>query len=149
MKVIFLLAGALAACISLTVADARTVRSPDDGRGVPPLNVRQSCADAEKFSISGSDKNSAFKGCMQDEMSAKDSLNKGWSKFKPKDRKLCLEEAGDPSPSYVEMLTCLEMSSGTMTSSGTSATPSSPKIGGPVAPGLLDAPKPSAPTVEQ
>ena len=64
---------------------------------LPPLNVKQSCADAQKFST-GDDKNSAYKGCMQDETNAKDELSKRWSSFKPKDRQDCVEQARAPKP---------------------------------------------------
>lgn len=113
-------------------ASAKTYRG---GGGVPPLDVKGSCMDAQKFST-GMDKNNAFKGCMQDENLAKDQLTKRWSSFKPKDRSDCVEQARTPSPSYVEVLTCLEMDSDAMANAPKVDGRSVPQIGGPVAPGL-------------
>ncbi len=122
---------------STFVADARTRNGSDSpyGRGVPYLDIKTSCSDAQKFSSGSGDKNAAFKGCMQDEMSAKGELAKRWSSFKGKDKQDCVEQSRNPSPSYVEVLTCLEMDSGSM-QNGTGAKGGSPQIGGPVAPGL-------------
>lgn len=117
-------------------ADARQ-RNVDGpyGGGVPYLDVKTSCSDAQKFSSGSGDKNSAFKGCMQDEMSAKGELAKRWSSFKGKDKQDCVEQSRNPSPSYVEVLTCLEMDSGSMRN-GTGVKGGPPQIGGPIAPGL-------------
>ena len=121
-------------------ADARTRRtSRPTENGVPSLDVRGSCSDAQKFST-GDDKNMAYKGCMQDEQSAKDELARRWSSFKSADRSNCVEQARFPSPSYVEVLTCLEMDSGSIRSAPQADSKSGPQIGGPVAPGLTNTP---------
>ena len=99
---------------------------------VPELDVKSSCNDAQKFSSGGGSQDSAFKGCMQDEMTAKDQLAKRWSAFKVKDKQTCVEQARAPSPSYVEVLTCLEMDTDAVNSGGNPST----QIGGPLAPGL-------------
>lgn len=117
-------------------AGARSRRTPDSPYGgVPNLDVKTSCSDAQKFSSGSGDKDTAYKGCMQDEMSAKGELAKRWSSFKGKDKQDCVEQSRNPSPSYVEVLTCLEMDSGSMQSGG-GAKGGPPQIGGPVAPGL-------------
>lgn len=127
-------------------AQARTRNGADPyGGHVPYLDVKTSCSDAQKFSSDSADKSKdkAFKGCMQDEMNAKTELAKRWTSFKPKDRQNCVEQARAPSPSYVEVLTCLEMDSGVMTNGSAGQNP--PPIGGPVAPGLASpAPVPLA-----
>ena len=119
------------------VADARPQHGADQpyGNGVPYLDVKTSCSDAQKFSSGSGDKDTAFKGCMQDEMSAKSELAKRWSSFKGKDKQDCVEQSRNPSPSYVEVLTCLEMDSGSM-QYGSGGKGGLPQIGGPVAPGL-------------
>ena len=118
------------------VADARSRRGSGEayGNGVPDLDIKTSCSDAQKFSSGSGDKNTAYKGCMQDEMSAKGELAKRWSSFKGKDKQDCVEQSRNPSPSYVEVLTCLEMDSGSMQNGG--GAKGGPQIGGPVAPGL-------------
>ena len=77
---------------------------------------------------------------MTDEMAAKDQLAKRWSQFKVKDRTDCVEQARDPSPSYVEVLTCLEMDSDAIRNAPRVDGKPVPQIGGPVAPGLNPAP---------
>jgi hypothetical protein len=83
---------------------------PDNSGGVPKLDVSQSCREAQ--AIGGDDRNLAYKGCMQDEKDAQDQLTQKWSKFKPEDRRNCLEQGVSPMPSYVEILTCIEMYDG-------------------------------------
>lgn len=104
------------------------------GSGVPDLDVRGSCSDAQKFSSQGSGDGNAYKGCIQDEMNAKNELVRRWSSFKPKDRLSCVEQARTPSPSYVEVLTCLEMNTPQGPAPGGQGGGS--QIGGPLAPGL-------------
>lgn len=132
-----------------SVADARTrARHDSGGGGVPELNVKGSCADAQKFST-GDDKKTAYNGCMQDEKNAKDQLAKRWSSFKPKDRSNCVEQSRNPSPSYVEVLTCLEMDTDAMNNAPKVDGQPVPQIGGPVAPGLSTGPVPSTPGTTQ
>jgi len=78
--------------------------------GVPKLDVAQSCREAQAFG--GDDKNLAYKGCMQDENDAHEQLKKQWSHFKAADRRDCVAQGVAPMPSYVEILTCLEMYDG-------------------------------------
>ena len=116
-----------------SAASARTRTA--SGGGVPALNVRQSCKDAQKFS-SGDVNDSTFKGCMQDETNARDQLAKRWSSYKLKDRQDCVQQGIAPSPSYVEVLTCLEMDTDAMNNAPKVDGKATPQIGGPVAPGL-------------
>lgn len=73
---------------------------------VPNLDVERSCRAAQDYGATG-DREQTFKSCMLDEKEAKDQLTKKWSQFKAADRRACAPAR--PSPSYVEMLTCLEM----------------------------------------
>ena len=116
-------------------APAAVAISRNAGGGVPALNVRQSCKDRQKFT-SGDVNDSTFKGCMQDENAAKDQLSKRWSSFKPKDKQDCVEQGITPSPSYVEVLTCLEMDTDSMNTAPKVDGKAVPQIGGPVAAGL-------------
>ena len=77
---------------------------------VPNLNVEKSCREAKDFGVS--DAQQTFKNCMLDEKEAKDQLVQKWPDFKPAYRRSCTPDA--PSPSYVEMLTCLEMNQQTL-----------------------------------
>ncbi len=77
------------------------------GDKVPKLDVAQSCREAQ--AIAGEDNNLTYKGCMHDERNAEAQLARSWTKFKAVDRQNCLGQAIAPLPSYVEILTCLEM----------------------------------------
>ena len=51
--------------------------------------------------------------CTKDETDAKNELAKRWSQFGASDKQTCVGESGiGGAQSYVELLTCLEMSSG-------------------------------------
>ena len=76
--------------------------------GVPRFDVARSCKDAQAYV--GDDKNLAYRGCMKDENDARAQLVQKWTHFKPGDRKDCVSQGAAPVPSYVELLTCLEMS---------------------------------------
>jgi hypothetical protein len=73
---------------------------------VPKLDVKSSCRAASTY---GDDKNLAYKGCMEDETQAYNQLVQKWSHFKPADRADCVGQVANLIPSYVEVLTCLEM----------------------------------------
>ncbi len=77
---------------------------------VPKLDVAKSCRDARDFGMS--DAQQTFKNCMLDEQEAKGQLVQKWSQFKAAARRSCVPDA--PAPSYVEMLTCLEMNQQTL-----------------------------------
>jgi len=77
------------------------------GAGVPKLDVEQSCREAQAFS--GTDNKLAYKGCMQDENDALKQLQQNWSHYLPENRSNCLAQGLSPMPSYVEILTCIEM----------------------------------------
>jgi hypothetical protein len=74
----------------------------------PVFDVAPSCQEARAFA--GDDKNLAYKGCMKDESDARAELARKWSHFKAADRGDCVAQGAAPMPSYVEILTCLEMS---------------------------------------
>jgi len=76
--------------------------------GPPRLEVARSCKEAQAYT--GDDKNLAYRGCMKDENEARAELARKWAHFNPGDRKDCVAQGAAPVPSYVELLTCLEMS---------------------------------------
>ncbi|MGH6812655.1 MAG: hypothetical protein ACREDM_10005 [Methylocella sp.] len=91
--------------IALLVLPDLTSAKPN---GVPRFDVARSCQDARAYA--GDDKNLAYRGCMKDENDARAELAREWAHFKPGDRKDCVAQGAVPVPSYVEILTCLEMS---------------------------------------
>src|SRR3954451_11832375 len=50
-----------------------------------------------------------LKSCQDDEKNARSELAKQWSKFSPSDRNMCAHMTETYDPSYVELLSCLEM----------------------------------------
>lgn len=87
--------------------------------GVPKLDVNQSCWWARSFAGRGKDlipnalgisyKDLTFQRCVQDEKAAHAQLAEKWSHFNLADRRDCLGQGRSPVPSYVEILTCLQM----------------------------------------
>jgi hypothetical protein len=74
---------------------------------VPKLNIEPGCRAAEQTGV-GPGRNS--KSCQDDEMKARDQLAQGWQSYPASDRDRCMRLAGlGGQPSYVELLTCLEM----------------------------------------
>jgi hypothetical protein len=80
--------------------------------GPPELDVRPSCRAADRVSLAaGTDKpRSDMRACLEDEQTAKVALLKTWPQFSPITRTQCvgMNRTGGP-PSYVELLTCLEV----------------------------------------
>ncbi len=76
---------------------------------VPTFDVKGSCKAAEAYDVM-EDREKTFQGCLQDENRAKSLLTKNWSQYKAKDRQDCVTPGQIVAPSYVEILTCLEMS---------------------------------------
>ena len=58
------------------------------------------------------DPKETYRNCMLDEKEARTQLGQKWSKFKATSRRGCIPP--HPIPSYVEMLTCLEMDQNTL-----------------------------------
>jgi hypothetical protein len=75
---------------------------------VPDLNFEPICRSGASNGMGGRDDREV---CMQDERAARDQLAKAWSQFAPADRARCIRTSTmDRTTSYVEVLTCLEMS---------------------------------------
>ena len=79
---------------------------------------------APKFDIarvcrSESGSNEEQKRCADDETQARDTLQTEWTQFTPNAKRQCYEETNvDSNPSYVELLTCLEMERDVKTEQG-------------------------------
>jgi hypothetical protein len=73
---------------------------------IPDFNVEQTCKGVQTQVNQGRDR----KGCLQDERTARDSLRKDWGSFQASDRSRCSNLASlGGLPSYVELLTCLQI----------------------------------------
>jgi len=78
------------------------------GGVVPRFSIEQTCREARAYA--SADKVLAYNSCLKDESDARDQLLRKWTSFRPADRSECVTQGATPVPSYVEVLTCLEMS---------------------------------------
>jgi hypothetical protein len=75
---------------------------------IPAFDIVRNCS--AEVASAGTEK---VAGCMKDETDAKNELDKRWPQFGAPDKQACVGESSIGSAqSYVELLTCLEMSSG-------------------------------------
>ncbi len=98
----------LTAALALALLSALVSQASADS--VPKLDVARSCREAQAYS--GEDNKLAYKGCMQDENEAYAQLQKNWPHYRPENRSKCVAQGVSPMPSYVEILTCIEMFDG-------------------------------------
>jgi hypothetical protein len=83
---------------------------------LPRFDIQATCRGAQGLTKEDSN---PVQGCVQDETNAQHQLQTIWSNTAAANRKTCAEEAQiGGSPSYVDMLTCIQMREGTL-----SATP--------------------------
>jgi hypothetical protein len=96
----------------LSVAIAAALCGGVAAAGLPELDVMPSCRAADRVSLAaGAEKpRSDMQACLDDERIAKEDLLKRWAGFSPDIQALCvgMNRTGGP-PSYVELLTCLEV----------------------------------------
>jgi hypothetical protein len=77
--------------------------------GIPKLNIEYAChASEQAVSAVVSATNDIYKSCLDDENDARNQLNDAWAKFAASDKVRCIHSS-EFLPSYVEWLTCLEM----------------------------------------
>lgn len=75
---------------------------------VPSYDIDKACKSADE--ISQSTDHSSSRGCVQDELEAKDKLTKEWHGYSAIARQGCASvQTGDRTNSYVELVTCFEM----------------------------------------
>ena len=80
---------------------------------LPRFDIEATCREAQPL---GPEDRDPYQGCIRDEGQARAELQRQWGQFDPANRTSCVEETGIGGyPSYVEVLTCLQMYSGTPT----------------------------------
>jgi len=80
---------------------------------LPHFDIEATCRAAHPL---GPEDRDPYQGCMKDETAARSELQRQWTRFEAGNRDLCAEETRVGGyPSYVEVLTCLQMFSGTPT----------------------------------
>jgi len=81
---------------------------------VPKFNIAANCAQETAGAIAG-----GSEGCTRDENQAKNELVQSWSSYGAAAKRDCISESRTGGEqSYVELLTCLEMSTGHYTTTG-------------------------------
>lgn len=72
---------------------------------VPNFSTEATC----RGGLSDPKDNARYEQCLKEEAAAKAGLSANWAKFPASDRVTCADTARLGTPSYVEMLTCLQM----------------------------------------
>jgi hypothetical protein len=102
--------------LSLILVVAATVETFAASRVLPAAVSRSAAGEVPNFDIRSicsrlSDGFETAAGCTADEQSARDKLNKVWTKYASTERSRCAELSSEEGlASYVELLTCLEVS---------------------------------------
>jgi len=92
---------------------------------IPAIDIVRNC-NAEVASA-GTEK---VADCTKDETDAKNELDKSWPQFGASDKQTCVGESSTGGgQSYVELLSCLEMSSGEFLASGNQISPPDQPVG--------------------
>lgn len=78
---------------------------------MPTPDIQNICRDVRSLALP-EDQAHAYEGCLRDEQAAREQLQQKWTKFPADARASCTLELKGLPPSYVEMLTCLEMETG-------------------------------------
>ena len=88
---------------------------------IPKLDVAATCkGSVEADKQSGLDLPQSFDKCMSDENTARQQLSPIWSSYSPDVRIRCEGEASAAgNPSYVDLLICLQMTDGSVTTATT------------------------------
>lgn len=98
--------------------------------GPPKLDIESTCKSAERVQRTLSD-NPSKDACLNSERSAETDLKKRWGQFPASAKSQCSQQfqAGG-FPSYVELLTCMELASGTVPAQAPSDQPGRSDAGG-------------------
>jgi hypothetical protein len=86
----------------MLVAASRAFAASD----IPRLDIQKTCQNEAKQDPA----DYSITGCVGDEEKSRTDLEKQWPSFSADSRQFCTEESGSGwDPSYVELLTCLQM----------------------------------------
>jgi hypothetical protein len=79
--------------------------------GLPTFDIARNCNEETAGSDTGT--GNGLRSCTKDKTDAKNELEKRWSQFGAPEKRFCVGESSTGGErSYVELLTCLEMSTG-------------------------------------
>jgi hypothetical protein len=83
----------------------------DAATSVPNADIESICRDARSGALP-EDSSLAFSACVHDERTALETLRRRWTSYSAEARGTCTAVADEITPSYVELLTCLEIQPG-------------------------------------
>jgi hypothetical protein len=93
--------------ISMVILSSQLVVAVADQ--VPKFDIARSCK-LDVAATAGLAVDQSIKSCMNDEQKARQQLGSQWSKFPAAGRASCIsQESIGGTPSYVSLLTCLQM----------------------------------------
>ena len=96
--------------ISMIILSSQLVVAVADQ--VPKFDIARSCK-LDVAATAGLSVDQSLKSCIRDEQQARQQLGSQWSKFPAASRASCsANESVGGTPSYVSLLTCLQMSQG-------------------------------------
>ena len=96
--------------ISMMIVSTQLVVAVADN--VPKFDIARSCK-LDVAATAGLSVDQSLKSCINDEQQARRQLGSQWSKFTSSNRASCTaNESVGGTPSYVSLLTCLQMSQG-------------------------------------
>ncbi|MGH1570731.1 hypothetical protein ACRAWG_08775 [Methylobacterium sp. P31] len=79
--------------------------------GLPALDIRSVCAPERRAGSAPVDR-ASYRGCLVDEHAARRKLIAQWTTFGARERRVCRQESEiGGAPSYVAILTCLQLGS--------------------------------------
>jgi hypothetical protein len=97
----------MAISISMIILNSQLIVAVADG--VPKFDIARSCK-LDVAATAGLSVDQSIKSCINDEQKARRQLGSQWSKFPPSSRASCTsQESIGGTPSYVSLLTCLQL----------------------------------------
>src|SRR4051794_13015004 len=88
---------------------------------LPNFNIDSICS-VGRAGGAGAGERNADQGCRASETDARRQLENRWTGFKDESRRACVQQTQIGGlPSYVDVLTCIELAEGKLTPSGTSS----------------------------
>jgi len=107
-------------------AQSRSAGKVSKGNGVPNWDVSSSCRAAAKVAYT-QDASEREKSCMEGEIRTREKLAADWSTFPAEERSRCIRSIEWFSPTYTELVACLEMYGDVRRARENAATPDKPR----------------------
>jgi len=107
-------------------AQARSAGKVSKGDGAPNWDVSSSCRAAAKVAYT-ENASEREKSCMESENRTREKLAADWSTFPAEERTRCIKSIEWFSPTYTELIACIEMYGDVRRARQNAATPDKPR----------------------